>query len=130
LRQLGLDPVQLESSQGPTPAYHDLVIAPLTRQCDNPQLREWLTRRKAGYFETVGKTGDCRLLTYAAARDFAFSARSGHPQRVRVAQQINQFEPRSRITIRSTSTSRTTRATNKSEHCQRIIYCRFFIFIA
>ncbi|MGA2686377.1 MAG: hypothetical protein ABSF51_15160 [Verrucomicrobiota bacterium] len=55
----------------PTPARRELVIAFLSRQCSDRQLREWLTRRKAAYLETTFKTWDSSLLTYAAARDAA-----------------------------------------------------------
>ena len=55
----------------PTPARNKLVIAYLSRQCSDRQLREWLIRRKAAYFETTFKTWDNGLLTYAAARDAA-----------------------------------------------------------
>ena len=55
----------------PTPARRKLVIAYLSRQCGDRQLREWLTRRKAAYYETSFKIWDSGLLTYAAARDAA-----------------------------------------------------------
>ncbi len=55
----------------PTTARRDLVIAYLTRQCDDRQLREWLTQRKAHYFATIGMNWDSALLNYAAARDAA-----------------------------------------------------------
>ena len=55
----------------PTPARHKLVIAYLSRQCGDRQIREWLTRRKAAYFEATFKTWDSGLLTYAAAPDAA-----------------------------------------------------------
>ena len=55
----------------PTPARHKLIIAYLSRQCGDPQLREWLIHRKAAYLETTFKTWDSGLLTYAAARDAA-----------------------------------------------------------
>ena len=55
----------------PTTAQRELVIAYQARQCGNPQLREWLTRRKSAYYTTIGKTWDCGLLAYAAARDAA-----------------------------------------------------------
>jgi hypothetical protein len=38
------------------PGRHKLVIAYLSRQCGDRQLREWLTRRKAAYLETTFKT--------------------------------------------------------------------------
>ena len=55
----------------PTTAQRELVIAYHSRQCGKPQLREWLTRRKSAYYTTIGKTWDCGLLAYAAARDAA-----------------------------------------------------------
>ena len=55
----------------PSTAQRELVIAYQSRQCGNPQLREWLTRRKAAYYTSFGKTWDCGLLAYAAARDAA-----------------------------------------------------------
>jgi hypothetical protein len=55
----------------PTPTRHKLVIDYMLRQCGDQHLREWLTRRKAAYFETTFKTWDSGLLTYAAARDAA-----------------------------------------------------------
>jgi len=55
----------------PTSARYKLVIAYLSRQCGDHQLREWLTRRKAAYAETTFKTWDSGLLTYATARDAA-----------------------------------------------------------
>ena len=55
----------------PTPARRDLVISYLSRQCGDRPLREWLTRRKAVYFQTTAGTWDRRLLAYAAARDAA-----------------------------------------------------------
>ena len=39
----------------PTTAQRELVIAYQSRQCGNPQLREWLTRRKSAYYTTIGK---------------------------------------------------------------------------
>ena len=47
----------------PTPEQHKLVIAYLSRQCGDRQLREWLIWRKATYLETTFKTWDNNLLT-------------------------------------------------------------------
>ncbi len=55
----------------PTPARYDLVISYLSRQCGNRYLREWLTRRKTAYFQTIARTWDRPLLAYIAARDAA-----------------------------------------------------------
>jgi hypothetical protein len=55
----------------PTTLQRELVIAYLTRQCGNRQLREWLTRRKADYFVSVGRNWESAILNYAAARDAA-----------------------------------------------------------
>lgn len=40
----------------PCPVHCKLIIAYLTRQCGDRQLREWLTRRKTDYFETIGRS--------------------------------------------------------------------------
>ena len=55
----------------PTTTQRELVIAYQSRQCGNPPLREWLTRRKSTCYTSIGKTWDCGLLAYAAARDAA-----------------------------------------------------------
>ena len=47
----------------PTPTRHKLVVAYLSRQCCDRQLREWLIWRKAAYLETTFKTWDNNLLT-------------------------------------------------------------------
>ena len=55
----------------PNGIQRELVIAYQSRQCGHSQLREWLTNRKSAYYATIGKTWDCGLLAYAAARDAA-----------------------------------------------------------
>jgi hypothetical protein len=58
----------------PTPAAEQwrLTIAYLSRQCGgSPELREWLTRRKAHYAATFGQAWPAGLPAYAAARDAA-----------------------------------------------------------
>ena len=52
-------------------AQRELLISYESRRCSDLHLRHWLTRRRAAYFEAVGKTWDCGLLAYAAARDAA-----------------------------------------------------------
>ena len=53
------------------PSNQELVIAYLSRQCAHQPLREWLTRRKVAYGETIAATWHRRLIAYAAGRDAA-----------------------------------------------------------
>jgi hypothetical protein len=55
----------------PATAQREMVIGYESHQCGNGKLREWLTRRKSAYYTSIGKTWDCGLLAYAAARDAA-----------------------------------------------------------
>jgi hypothetical protein len=59
----------------PHPPREDLerVIAYLYRQTGNQPcpLCAWLVRRENAYYEGPGRTWDCALITYAAARDAA-----------------------------------------------------------
>jgi hypothetical protein len=57
----------------PTPARREAVIAYLLRQTgDRPSpLAAWLVRRENAYYDGPGRTWDCGLICYGAARDTA-----------------------------------------------------------